>query len=90
MVARNLGHLPLRSLGWHSEPITLALDDQDGDVDGLELGKPALLRLVSAPRRRERKGETDDGFGRRAIHRSTGDARSERAAADDERQALEL
>src|SRR5206468_10252935 len=47
--------------GWgHSERITLALDDQRRDGDGVELLEPALLR---AARRVDGKREAEHGRG---------------------------
>jgi hypothetical protein len=75
--------------GWHTEPVALALDDENGNLDCFELLQAALGRLARPARRLERKSEAEDGPGSGRLDGPAGDARAERAATDDERQALE-
>ena len=57
---------------------------------GLELGQTARPRLAGAARWLERKGQAEHGDGAGRFRRAAGDARPQRAAADQERQTLEL
>ena len=82
---RDLHDSAMRCRRRHPEGVALALDDERGDLHGVELGQPALARIVRLARRVKREREAEHrrsaGLGRSA----TGDASARRAAARDER-----
>src|SRR6185503_15828404 len=51
-----------RGGGRYAEPVVLALDDERGDGDRVELGQPAL-RSARTPWRDEREGEAENACG---------------------------
>jgi hypothetical protein len=62
---------------WHTEPVALALDDENGNLDRVELRQAALGRLARPGRRLERKSEAEDGPGSGRLDGAAGDARAE-------------
>jgi hypothetical protein len=64
-------------LGWHTEPVALALDDEDGNLDRLELRQAALGRFTRSARRLERKSEAEDRIGSGGLDGAAGDPRAE-------------
>ena len=82
---RDLHDRPVRCGRRHPEGIVLALDDECGDLDGVELGQTALARIVSLARRVERERETEHRRGARVGRSATGDASARRAATRDQR-----
>jgi hypothetical protein len=69
--------LPGGPRGWHTEPVALALDDENGNLDRVELRQAALGRLARPARRLERKSEAEDGPGSGRLDGAAGDARAE-------------
>lgn len=73
-----------RACGWQAEAITLALDDQGRDGDGLELRQAARARRTAlALGRLERERQAEHGVGSGLGRGAAGDARSGGAAAGD-------
>src|SRR4051812_2138674 len=70
--------LAMRRRGRHSERVALALDDERGDGDRVELVEPALLRSA---RRVDREGEAEHRRRAGLDRRPAGDARTRGAAA---------
>jgi hypothetical protein len=85
VVAGDRHDLALRTCGRQTEPVARALDDQHRNLNCVELVQPAGRRLVAAPRRLQRERETQDGNGAGLRSGAAGDARAERATADDQR-----
>jgi hypothetical protein len=77
---------PVRAVRWDSERVALALDDERGDGDCVELGQAGLLR---PPRRVDRECQAENGYGSGLGHGPARNARACGAAADDQREALE-
>jgi hypothetical protein len=90
VIPGDAGHLPVRTLGRPAEAVAFALDHQHRELHRLELGEPALGRLLAAARRNQRKGEAEHGDGTGLLDGPASDARSERAAAHDQWQAGQL
>jgi hypothetical protein len=77
MVSADGDDLPGGPRGWHTEPVALALDDENGNLDRIELLQAALGRLPGSARRLERKSEAEDGPGSGRLDGPAGDARAE-------------
>src|SRR5436190_20939803 len=78
VVALQAHDLAAGPVGRHPERVALALDDQHGYLDGLELGQAGLL---GATRRVQREREADDAGGAGRGGGAAGHARARRAAA---------
>jgi hypothetical protein len=86
VVARNGHDLAVGRLGRHAERVSVALDDEHGHVDGVELGKARLLgpaRRVDGEREAQDRCRVGLGCG------PAGDPGAGRASAGDQRQAVE-
>jgi hypothetical protein len=86
MGARNENDPAIRPGGRSAERVALTLNHEYRHADGLEFGQARLLR---SPGRVEREREADDGSCSGRGGGATRDARTGRAAADDQRQVGE-
>ncbi len=87
VVAGDRDHGPVRARARHPELVPIALDDQRRHRDRVELGLAGLLRAAGGMDR-ERQAEHRDRF---ALRRGpAGHPRAGGAAADDQRQPLQL
>lgn len=90
MVARDGDHRPVGRGRRHAERVALALDDERGDGDGVELGQPGLQRRVRpAARRVQREGQAENRGGARRRGGPAGHPCPRRPAAADVRQAAQ-
>jgi hypothetical protein len=78
---------PAPCVGRHAERIALALHDEHGHLNGIELGQP---RLLGPSGRMHREGEAEHGDSSRLGGGSARDARAERPAARNERELADL
>ena len=76
MVAGDPNHFARSAGRGHAEAVALALDDEHGHGDRLELVQPVLRRLIAAGWRLERKRQTKDCRRGGRLRGAAGDTRA--------------
>jgi sulfur-carrier protein len=90
VVARHFDDGAARALRWNAEAVSLALDDQDGDGDRVELRQAALGLATCATGRQQRERQAEHGGSAGRLGGPAGNPRAERATPDHQRQAIQL
>jgi hypothetical protein len=87
VITRHEHDLPPATLWWWDpERVALTLDDEHRHADGVELGQPALRRIVALPGWVDRESEAEDGGDIGLAGRAAGHAGAGRAATCDHRE----